>query len=348
MFIKSTVFAVLAAVVAAAPEGATEGALCKFKSPFLVETAIPVDNSVAACAPNCYSLDEAKQHLKTAEVKFANAEKTWLSCVDARNTLPIIGSPGGDAAEFIQALAHWANVTSTFTPNPPTDPLTWMTEKLKEFLNEHITTTRPFYFHTGQSYLDKAFKRLQVNSWPKVAPTGADLTNWLNELSKWDVQGCGHIRYMINEPEGYMVPQWIAVNAVKAIWTLFWDPKFSAKIRIENYFAALRPQNCYLIVNNASAGGYEESESCFLQQPKIKGTINPVRLTQSSSFVYHLAYAKFYREEVMTPFFFNQAGDNIAQRAEEIEEKAWEQFMETVHHIAQGVPVTYVWLEKDE
>jgi len=342
MFIKSVIFSLAAASTVFSAPDATEDASCRFKSPILATTVSAVDNTIASCAPNCYTLDDAKNHLTTSGIIYKNAAKTSISCIDARNYKNIIASPGGDAAEFIQGVAHWFNQTGT---TKPADELTWMVNKLKAFLNEHITTTRPFYFHTGQKYLDNAFARMQVNAFPKYAPTGADLTNWLNELSKWDAQGCGHLRYMIKDPLDYNVPDWISVNGIKAIWTLYWDKTYSSKILIENYFAALTPQNVFLIQHKTGTG-YTSSDSCFTQLPAIKGTINPARLIQTSSFVYHIEYVDYYRKTKITPFFFNQAGDDVAGQGTKLVNQAMAQFLVSAGHLAAGLPIVGLELEK--
>jgi hypothetical protein len=221
-----------------------------------------------------------------------------LSCVDARSDDPVIGTPGGDLAEFAMGLFAYNNLTGKVQNFAEVQAL------FRKFMDQHISASRPFYFHTDDTRLKQVFaavgaelKLSNITILPMRRPPASEATIWLGELVKSYAQGCGHIRLMIESPALYgltnaNIIQWLIRAFYEELWLADTDAK-RAKLAFVVKLGPLQGK-AVAIVRNAKG-------TCTDYSPAI-----PPNLGGSSLFVYTPSAASAFRSVVMTPFFANE------------------------------------------
>jgi hypothetical protein len=229
-----------------------------------------------------------------------------LSCVDARSDDPIIGTPGGDLAEFAIGLHVYNTLTNKVQSYTNVQAL------FRQFMDQHISASRPFYFHTDDTRLNLVFAavRTQLNLnttiLPMRTPPASQAEIWLSELVKSYAQGCGHIRLMIDSPTRYgltsaQIIQWLIRAFYEELWAADTDAK-RAKLAFVVKIGPLQGKAIAVISNKQG--------TCSGYSPAI-----PPNLGGSSLFVYTPSAASAFRSSVLTPFFANQgsSGWNATQ-----------------------------------
>jgi hypothetical protein len=225
-----------------------------------------------------------------------------LSCVDARSDAPLIGTPGGDLAEFAMGLYIYHGLTAQVPDYASVQKL------FRSFLSQHVTASRPFYFHTDDNRLRQVFAAvgLQLNTvfniLPARTPPAAELNVWVAELVKSYAQGCGHIRLMIDSPSFYglsdaKIIQWLIRAFYEELWAADTDAK-RAKLAFVAKLGPLQGKAVAIVTNNPQS-------SCAGYSPAI-----PPNLAGSSLFVFTPNAAAAFRAKVMAPFFAAQGAPN--------------------------------------
>jgi hypothetical protein len=169
---------------------------------------------------------------------------------------------------------------------------------LKDFMAEQISSSRPFYYHTDDSKINKAFTNIAARTgkarpttMPVNGPPEAEKTIWLQELSTSEVQGCGHLRLMISMPQTYGLPDaTVPRELIKALYQEFWAAADKSKFQIVTKLGPLVGK-AIAIVSNAG--------------PVCKGSSPAIEPNTfgSSVFVYTPNAAKAFRKIVLTEFF---------------------------------------------
>ena len=229
-----------------------------------------------------------------------------LSCVDARSDQPLIGTPGGDLAEFAMGLYIYHSLTNKVQDYSSVQIL------FRLFVSQHVSASRPFYFHTDDTRLRQVFTAVssQLNQnvaiLPSRTPPAAELNVWVTELVKSYAQGCGHIRLMIDSPSTYgladaKIIQWLIRAFYEELWAADTDAK-RAKLAFVAKLGPLQGKAVAIVTNKQG--------SCSGYSPAI-----PPNVGGSSLFVYTPSAVTAFRNKVMSPFFAAQgaAGWNEAQ-----------------------------------
>lgn len=221
-----------------------------------------------------------------------------LSCVDARSDDPIIGTPGGDLAEFAMGLYTYNSLTNAVQSYASAQTL------FRSFMERHISASRPFYFHTDDNRLRQVFAAVgtQLNNpnisiLPHRTPSDPERNIWVTELVKSYAQGCGHIRLMIDSPTTYgmmtsNIIQWTIRAFYEELWAADTDAK-RAKLAFVVKLGSLLGRAIGIVSNKQG--------TCTGYSPAI-----PPSLGGSTLFVYTPSAASAFRSQVMSPFFASQ------------------------------------------
>lgn len=287
---------------------------------FLLACSAPLPRTTKACNPTQISVGIAK--LNPGEVGAFGVTETsghvqyltalnstdyrkdgavTLECVDARANHAIVGTPGGDLAEFAGAVAVYYASTSK-TPD-----IAGIRSLFQSFVAKYITVSRPFYFHTDDGRLRQAFAKIgeavgrNITVFPVNGPPASEQATWLTELTASYAQGCGHIRLMISNFADYgltssIVPQGVIQVFFEELWKASPadKPKYDFQIKLGPLIGKA--------IGIVSNGG----PSCTGYSPAVI----PSSLG-SSIFVYTPGSATAFRKNVLTPFFVGQQGSNL-------------------------------------
>jgi len=170
--------------------------------------------------------DEAKvRRVKLAAVLLANQ----TSCVDGREDRAIIGTPGGDAGEFLLGLAAAEQVAGQTLDLAHTETLT----------RAFADTFGGIYFHTDNHALNRLVRSLRSD--PRVEPAVANLTSiddWetflrrparelrrplLDHLMQPEHVGCGHLKLALTRPEVYGIRPGLITSFFESFYTGLWN-----------------------------------------------------------------------------------------------------------------------------
>jgi rhodanese-related sulfurtransferase len=151
------------------------------------------------------------------------------SCVDGRDDRAVIGTPGGDAGEFLLALASVERVTGK-----PVAP-----ERLPALLEAYLETFGHFYIHSDTTAGNNLIRSMRADPQlaPKLPPTSFGPKEWRaymaappEELRAEIVRhftipgnlGCGHIRLMLQNPDKYLIRSELVEAFLRAYFTMRW------------------------------------------------------------------------------------------------------------------------------
>jgi rhodanese-related sulfurtransferase len=151
-----------------------------------------------------------------------------LSCVDGRDPTGVLGTAGGDAGEFVLALAAVEQVTAR-----PLAP-----EVIAQLLARRVEVFGRFYVHSdihasnaliksmrADPRLDAALKSVyEPLEWRRffAAPPEEVRPVVLEHSLRPEHQGCGHLRNMAQNPAAYGVRDGLVWDVLRATYTNRW------------------------------------------------------------------------------------------------------------------------------
>lgn len=236
------------------------------------------------------------------------------SCVDGRGIENIIGTPGGNAGEFILAL----------TAAEEAGGQKIQLDKIDEILSRYLDKAGKFYLHTDDHALRKA--GLTEDEARRGSVDKKRRKDLLTALADPANGGCGHLRLMAQNPNEYEVRPELVVEAMKAIYQALWDGKDIEFVILEG------GHNEGAVVNIVIDG---EEVTAETQIPTISPTIGDVQM-----FVNHPQAASFMRKETAR-YMADVTGweldlEKFIKQTEQIGNK---QLVATIGHLADGLPI---------
>lgn len=151
------------------------------------------------------------------------------SCVDGRDEQGVLGTPGGDAGEFLLAVAGLERHQGVVVTDEEVAPL----------LRAYLLTFGRFYMHTDLHTVEHLAEAMRAD--PRladVAPAAHDVAAWgrflnmppravrevvLEHLVDAAHVGCGHLKLMYQSPETYGVRRALFEAFLRAYWRLLWQ-----------------------------------------------------------------------------------------------------------------------------
>jgi rhodanese-related sulfurtransferase len=158
-----------------------------------------------------------------------------LSCIDGRDDRGVVGTPGGDAGQFLLALAAIER-----TLQRPLD-----SETIAALLERRIDTLGGFYMHTDHHAMDRAAEAMRGD--PRLERALADHQDprdfrqflrrpplllrdaVLEHLCQSSAIGCGHIRLMHELSADYQVRSALVLDFLRAFFHARWEGAFRAE-----------------------------------------------------------------------------------------------------------------------
>lgn len=146
------------------------------------------------------------------------------SCVDGRGECGVLGTPGGDAGEYLLALVCIERVTGAALPD----------DALPELFDRFIKHFGRFYMHTDCQAVNALAKAL--NEDPLFADVGGDAkatAALLRDPGERGEQllpylldpahvGCGHLKLILLHPEEYHVRRGLAEALLRTVFRKLW------------------------------------------------------------------------------------------------------------------------------
>lgn len=143
------------------------------------------------------------------------------ACIDGRHTHAVIGTPGGDAGEFLLMLAAFEELTGRRVEPPEIDRL----------LDDHVAAFGRFYLHTDAQALERLGAALRHDPRFHGVPlaTAADVEALVRRppsalraaitdaFARPEHVGCGHLRATLEHPGEYRVRAELTAEVLRAI-----------------------------------------------------------------------------------------------------------------------------------
>ena len=152
------------------------------------------------------------------------------SCVDGRDDHGVIGTPGGDAGEFLLALTSIERAVGKPFPF----------ECMESVLRSYLDTFGHFYIHSDTQAGNNLIKSMRAD--PEIAPhlpgTSSTPQDWRifmtappEELRERIAEhmiipgnlGCGHVRLMLQHPEQYLVRRELVEMFLRTYTRMRWS-----------------------------------------------------------------------------------------------------------------------------
>lgn len=160
-------------------------------------------------------------------IKWAKVKYHHFSDMSGRTEAFILGIPGGDIAEFINALDAMEEMTNSIMSN----------SDCKSYLQGYLkyTSKISFYMNTDTQAVNLVSANVQLpNLDLRETPPDSELGRLLNALTLPESNGCRVLRNMIMKPENYNLRHGLPQCAIRAFYEILWDKQDDAgrKLRL--------------------------------------------------------------------------------------------------------------------
>jgi len=147
-------------------------------------------------------------------------EKMSFACIDGREPRAILGTPGGDFAEFLIALSHFETLTGS----------NFAQVEIKQYLTDWLMLApAPMYYHTEEAARDLLARNLMINGVRGVVnldlenPLAEQQAEMLIELPKAAYQGCYVLKAILATPGVFYLRKGLLESLIVSLYQILWD-----------------------------------------------------------------------------------------------------------------------------
>jgi hypothetical protein len=265
------------------------------------------------------------------------------ACVDGRDDSSVVGTPGGDAGEFVLGLAATERVLGRALTRADVTKL----------LRRRLDTFGRFYMHTDIAAGNRFIASLRADSrLTKAIGSTYESLEWRRWLAEPPVEarpvvlehfcqpahmGCGHLRLMLQNSEQYEVRSALVLDFLRA----FFSTRWAGAAEMENVVLPGGHQEG-AVVNVRIEGQLHAYSWVPLLSPAYAGVQMFVNHPQVSAYMRH-ALAEFLAEQ---DDLWGQALDGGAL-LEVLEGIAGRQLAATLGYLAKGLPIYDLTFRRD-
>ena len=167
---------------------------------------------------NTTNLSIEQIRLQIGTPAFKHPSNRHWSCIDGRHENEVLMTAGGDAAEFITALAAYISYSAT--------PQDFSPERVRAMwhplLLQSYNAVRRFYMHTDEHAVERMGATLNITELDIIKPKPADYMKLLEMVALPNYLGCGHLRLMAQNPDVYKVPSALFANFLRLYHRTLW------------------------------------------------------------------------------------------------------------------------------
>jgi len=171
------------------------------------------------------SLEEVEDKLVSANYTYVEVSKSSFRCLDGRITQGILGTPGGDAGEFILGLLVYEDLTGKRLDK----------ESVELYLEEYLECMEHNYFYwcTDDEAVSYAEKELGVEGINILDPRESLRSELLGLLAKPSAVGDLHIKNMLSYPELYSVNTEVVEIFIGVFYEYLWEGDLAGSLYLE-------------------------------------------------------------------------------------------------------------------
>ena len=287
------------------------------------------------------SIEEVRGHLGDSRsvrwVKLAQLLSLHhVSCIDGRDERGVIGTPGGDAGEFLLSLAALEKLTGE----------TLDEQAVADALLAHIDVFGSFYMHTDAHAVEQLLDAARATDALREALAEIQGTRQLSDFLRQPPEslrehllellvqpahiGCGHIRLTLQQGDEYETRPELVESFLRAFYRLWWRgaPELIMTMLPGDHGEAA-------VVNVCNAEELWGLAPIPLISPSVGGTQLFVQHPDVSSFMRRLVVEFHARGHGLVALAAAQA----AELEETVRTLAGKQLGATVRQLAAGLPI---------
>jgi rhodanese-related sulfurtransferase len=295
-----------------------------------------------SAAPNL-SIEQVENHLgDPLSVRWirlaALVLHAHMSCIDGRDDRGVVGTPGGDAGQFVLALAAIESVLQR-----PLD-----STLIGALLQRRIESLGGFYLHTDHHAAEAAAQSMRDD--PRLAAAVAeydDPREWrqflrrpplllreavLDHLCTPGAIGCGHLRLMHKFDTDYQVRPGLVLDFLRAFFHAHWEGAFRAE-----YELLQGRHDERAVLNTRVEGKLQAFSPIPLVSPSAFGRQMFVSHPQASQYLLHMLVDCLLLQSDLIPEFTSQDVRPILLI--EIEALRAVHVSNSLSHLARGLPI---------
>lgn len=146
---------------------------------------------------------------------YARITHSSFRCLDGRIEDNILGSPGGDAGEFLLGLLVYQDVAA----------IEYTQEMIDDYFKRYLECMDPdqFYMCTDQAAIDHIVKELALDSLDIFEPSSSIQDKLLEALVEPNNIGDLHIKLLVENPGLYSIKNDAVKLFIKSFYKVLWD-----------------------------------------------------------------------------------------------------------------------------
>ncbi|CAG9327741.1 unnamed protein product [Blepharisma stoltei] len=161
------------------------------------------------------SYETVSEKLSSKNFTYVKSSKNSFGCLDGRINREILGTPGGDAGEFILALLVFEDITEKSLDQDDVD------RYLEDWLS--LMDSEHFYMCTDDYSISHIERELSVEGLDIMNPRKTLIDDLLDVISDPNNIGDSHIKLMLEYPELYSIRPNVIQLFIKAFYKILWD-----------------------------------------------------------------------------------------------------------------------------
>jgi hypothetical protein len=271
------------------------------------------------------SYDEISSKISSAgDYTYVRVTKSYFHSIDGRTSDSILGTPGGDAGEFILALLVYEDLSGRQLTQASIETY------FKEWLDCMDAST--FYFDTDDKAVAHLEKQLSISGLDIQSPKSEYKEKLLTALEESENEGDVHISVMLKSPDLYAVRVQTIKYFLRVFYSTLWDDTdYQDKLTLD-VLPGSHAESAFLEIRTEDA--------CNLEQ--VSPLVSPRDGSSDSMSVYinHIDAASIRRAQ-LAEFFANK----IARQADDITPETM--FKRMNHHGLYFLDITGSYVAKD-
>jgi len=262
-------------------------------------------------------------------LEWAQTGQHFFSDIDGRSEEKILGTPGGDIAEFILALDTYQDESKTTLDQATATGL----------LMQYLTTMSrvKFYMSTSEHAHENVTSSSGCRNLDISDPPEDKKAELMELIVKPENVGCRHLKFMLQKPAEYQTKAEVVQMGIRAFHQVMWNKTFAGHTKL-----------CYILLKGAHKEkafvNVQTAQHCVDQG--LAPLISP-QTCYNSMYVNHPEAVIKFRAELA--HFFAQKNSALAQAMiTKMNDKGTVQLAKTASAVLKGYPVFTVTFDLEK
>ena len=178
---------------------------------------LTINNEVKGKGASLNSIKKLIGNIKSLE--YVDISNTLFKCLDGRYSSPILGTPGGESGEFLNALNILEQILSEEYGKEFLDK-----NEIKKIVRNYLNNNK-LYFCTDEEAINRIENILLIEGLNFKNPRKNFLNDLYNNIIDPENLGDLHLRLMLKFPEKYGIRKELIEDFIKSLFEIYWEDK---------------------------------------------------------------------------------------------------------------------------